>query len=129
MPLERVRDRDARDERELRRVSLGRRLEQDREEERRPGGRLPGPAEPAPTRCLVIGDDESALGQRRVDEELRRLAGLDVEPRLAERHGFSHTETCFMLSLVKGRRSQSSQRSRSLMPASCAMRSSSDGHT
>ena len=121
--------RDAGDERELRRVPLRGRLQQEREEECRPGRRLPTPAEAAASRRLVIGDDERALGQRGVDEELRRLAGLDVEPGLAELHGFSHTETCLSLSLVKGRRCQSSHRSRSVMPASCAMRSSSDGQT
>ena len=43
--------------------------------------------------------------------------------------GFSQTETCWLLSPVKGRRFQSSHRSRSRIPASCAIRSSSAGHT
>jgi hypothetical protein len=43
--------------------------------------------------------------------------------------GFSHTETCLRLSLVNGSRVQSLQRSRRLMPASWAIRSSSDGQT
>ena len=43
--------------------------------------------------------------------------------------GFSHTETCFALSLVYGSRSQPDHRSRSRRPASCAMRSSSLGQT
>ena len=43
--------------------------------------------------------------------------------------GFSQTETCWVLSLVNGSRVQPSQRSRSVMPASRAIRSSSDGHT
>ena len=34
-----------------------------------------------------------------------------------------------LLSLVNGERSQSAQRARSVMPASRAIRSSSDGHT
>jgi hypothetical protein len=42
---------------------------------------------------------------------------------------FSHTETCVVLSLVKGSRFQPLQRSRRVMPASRAIRSSSDGHT
>ena len=43
--------------------------------------------------------------------------------------GFSQTETCLRLSLVKGSRFQSAQRSRRRMPASSAIRSSSAGHT
>ena len=43
--------------------------------------------------------------------------------------GFSQTETCRVLSLVNGSRAQPLQRSRSLMPASRAIRSSSEGHT
>ncbi len=42
---------------------------------------------------------------------------------------FSHTETCFVLSAVNGERSQSAQRSRSSIPASRAIRSSSAGET
>lgn len=42
---------------------------------------------------------------------------------------FSQTETCFVLSLVKGVRSQSPHRWLSVIPASRAMRSSSEGHT
>ncbi len=42
---------------------------------------------------------------------------------------FSHTETCLVLSLVNGSRFQPLQRSRSLMPAMRAIRSSSAGHT
>jgi hypothetical protein len=42
---------------------------------------------------------------------------------------FCQTETCSRLSLVKGSRSQSLQRSRKVIPASRAIRSSSDGHT
>jgi hypothetical protein len=43
--------------------------------------------------------------------------------------GFSQMETCLRLSLVKGSRFHPPQRSRSLIPASCAIRSSSAGHT
>jgi hypothetical protein len=42
---------------------------------------------------------------------------------------FSQTDTCVLLSLVKGSRVQSLQRSRKDIPASRAMRSSSDGQT
>ena len=41
----------------------------------------------------------------------------------------AQTETCLVLSLVKGSRFQLDQRSRRVIPASRAMRSSSDGHT
>ena len=127
--LERVRDGDACDERELRRAPFGRRLQEEREQECCAGGSVPGSTEPSSSGRLVIGDDERALGQRGVDEQLRRLARPDVEAWLTERHGFSHTEMCFSLSLVNGRRCQSAHRSRSRIPASCAMRSSSEGHT
>jgi hypothetical protein len=43
--------------------------------------------------------------------------------------GFSHTDTCFSLSLVNGARVQPAHRSRSRIPASWAIRSSSAGHT
>ena len=56
-----------------------------------------------------------------------QLRVRDPEPgRYAD---FSQTDTCCLLSLVKGARVQSLQRSRKVMPASRAMRSSSDGHT
>ena len=42
---------------------------------------------------------------------------------------FSQTETWLLLSLVKGSRFQPLQRSRKVIPASRAIRSSSDGHT
>ncbi|HET9555529.1 MAG TPA: hypothetical protein VFS70_00190 [Actinomycetota bacterium] len=41
----------------------------------------------------------------------------------------SQTDTCMVLSFVKGARFQSLQRSRRVIPASPAMRSSSDGQT
>jgi hypothetical protein len=44
-------------------------------------------------------------------------------------YAFSHTEMWLLLSLVKGSRFQSLQRSRKVIPASRAIRSSSDGHT
>ena len=43
--------------------------------------------------------------------------------------GFSQTETCLVLWLVNGSRFQPLQRSRSVIPASRAIRSSSEGHT
>jgi hypothetical protein len=43
--------------------------------------------------------------------------------------GFSQTETCWPLSLVKGARDQWLQRSRRVMPARRAIRSSSEGQT
>ena len=48
----------------------------------------------------------------------------------ARRYGaFCHTEMWLLLSPVNGARCQSLQRSRKVMPASRAIRSSSDGHT
>src|SRR5207302_5699681 len=57
------------------------------------------------------------------EEELER----EIEP--AGSHGFSHTDTCLVLSAVKGERSQSVHRSRSSSPASRAIRSNSPGET
>ena len=48
--------------------------------------------------------------------------------RPAERR-FSHTDTCAVLSPVNGSRRHPAHRSRNVMPASRAMRSSSEGHT
>jgi hypothetical protein len=45
------------------------------------------------------------------------------------RHGFCHTETCEVLSEVKGVSFQSAHRSRRSRPASLAIRSSSEGQT
>ncbi len=42
---------------------------------------------------------------------------------------FFHTETCLVLSLVKGSRFQPLQRSLRVIPARRAIKSSSDGHT
>src|SRR5205814_5976276 len=54
---------------------------------------------------------------------------LRLDRELDPHAGFSHTESCFVLSAVKGERSQSAQRSRSAIPASRAIRSSSAGET
>ena len=51
-----------------------------------------------------------------------------MDPRIAERHGFSQTDTCLVLSLVNGSLFHPPQRDRNLIPASCAIRSSSEGH-
>ena len=62
------------------------------------------------------------------------VAPLGHTPRYTAHHhpwgaaGFSHTETCERLSVVKGSRFQPAQRSRNRSPASWAIRSSSDGH-
>ena len=63
-------------------------------------------------------EDARMLG---VFADFAAAAGLDEA-------GFSQTETCLRLSLVNGSRVQPLQRSRSLIPASCAIRSSSAGH-
>src|SRR5439155_13360321 len=77
---------------------------------------LPDPLLGLPEICGV-------LELERTDHEPLRL-DREVDP-----HFFSQTETCFVLSAVKGERSQSAQRSRSAMPASRAIRSSSAGET
>ena len=66
--------------------------------------------------------------------ELRVLTakrGGDRVVRLAcpATQAFSQTETCFVLSLVNGSRFQPLQRSRSVIPVTRAIRSSSDGQT
>ena len=74
---------------------------------------------------------------RAVRPERRSLLSLDVDAvaspiRLDERDlhaAVCHTETCSVLSLVNGSRRQPPQRSRRVMPASCAIRSSSAGQT
>ena len=66
-----------------------------------------------------VGIDEEEL------ERVVQLLGVDASHAGA----FSQTETCFVLSLVNGSRFQPLQRSRSVIPASRAIRSSSDGHT
>ncbi len=56
-----------------------------------------------------------------------RTGGAPTPGRYAG--GVCQTGTWLRLSRVKGSRVQDSQRSRSLIPASCAIRSSSAGHT
>ena len=56
-------------------------------------------------------------------ERVVELLGADAS------HVFSHTDTCLVLSLVNGSRFQPLQRSRSDIPASRAIRSSSAGDT
>jgi hypothetical protein len=50
-------------------------------------------------------------------------------PPYAERAGFSHTDTCIRLSPSNGSRAHPPQRSRKVIPARRAIRSSSDGQT
>ena len=64
-----------------------------------------------------------SLGRHR---ETQRRLGDSRRPAHA---GFSQTETCLLLSLVNGSRFQPLQRSRSVIPARRAIRSSSAGHT
>lgn len=69
---------------------------------------------------LVLGG--VLAGQPAVLAAVRRVAAGRGQVR-------RQTETCFSLSPVKGLRSQSAQRSSSSIPASCAIRSHSDGQT
>jgi len=57
------------------------------------------------------------------------LVGLLTVVPISSYAVFSQTEMWLLLALVKGSRFQSLQRSRKVMPASRAIRSSSDGHT
>ena len=75
-------------------------------------------------------EDRPAGTGRRLD----RFGPLPQVTRLAWNlgHGqavFCQTETCLVLSLVNGSRSQPAHRSRKVIPASRAIRSSSAGHT
>jgi len=76
-----------------------------------------------PDPLLGLAEISGVLELERPDDEPLGLdRKLDLHPV-----DFSHTETCFVLSAVNGERSQSAQRSRSSIPASRAMRSSSEG--
>ena len=93
-----------------------RRVQQHGSEQGVPRRRLPRAAEAAAARGLEVGGRDRPFRHRGVEQLLRRGAGVDVDPRLAERHAFSQTETCFVLSLVNGSRLQPPQRSRSRHP-------------
>jgi hypothetical protein len=67
---------------------------------------------------IFVDDDQQGEGHR-----LQTYLGVFAAAFV------SQTETCPVLSLVNGSRCQPLQRSRSSMPASCAIRSSSTGHT
>ena len=71
-------------------------------------------------------DSSEVLGVRELERADDEPLGLD---RQLDSQPFSQTDTCFVLSAVNGARSQSAQRSRSLMPASRAIRSSSARET
>lgn len=109
-------------------------------------------ADDAPTCRQRDRDRDSAVAYRELDDRpiclsresdvegdvvghVRRPFLVPERERLVPAHratlpaGFSHTDTCWRLSLVNGSRFHPAQRSRSVMPASCAMRSSSAGHT
>jgi diadenosine tetraphosphate (Ap4A) HIT family hydrolase len=68
---------------------------------------------------------------RRPDPSRRGNGRARSFPRgaCADSFYFCQTETCLVLSPVNASRFQPPQRSRSVMPASLAIRSSSDGHT
>ena len=74
-------------------------------------------------------DDPFGAGFFRPGIVRLRMAAAASRPDVQAAPGFSQTEMCAPLSLVNGSRLQSLQRSRSLIPAICAMRSSSAGHT
>ncbi len=70
------------------------------------------------------------LAERNSSGPSARSGALKPQPYPREGEAvFSQTETCLVLSLVNGSRFQPLQRSRSVIPASRAIRSSSEGHT
>ena len=76
-----------------------------------------------PDPLLRLSEVCGVLDAERPDDEPFRL-DRQLDPQV-----FCHTDTCFVLSAVNGERSQSAQRSRSSIPASRAIRSSSAGET
>ena len=60
---------------------------------------------------------------------LERVTRARLKPAARADQALRQTETCLALSLVNGARRQPPQRSRSVIPASRAIRSSSDGQT
>jgi len=87
----------------------------------------------------TVPDFADAVRRHEVIAAIERSAasGARVRAQLApgrpsvspQTTGFCQTETCLSLSLVNGSRFHPPQRSRSSIPASRAMRSSSEGHT
>ena len=87
---------------------------------------------PLPPPSLILL--RQALGEAdELRREPRREPHTSSVPARASRNragfAFSHTEMCFVLSLVNGSRFQPLQRSRSVIPAIRAIRSSSAGQT
>src|SRR4029079_7989814 len=73
-------------ERELRQRPVGRRPEQEGEEQRRTRRRLPCPPLAAAAGGLEVRESDRTLRHRRVEQRLRGLAGLDLDPGVAELH-------------------------------------------
>jgi hypothetical protein len=89
--------------------------------------RLTGLLQESPANAGLFHLEASRNRPRR--SKRRRLLSACI-PYPGERGAvICHTETCLVLSLVNGSRFQPLQRSRSVILASCAIRSSSDGHT
>ena len=98
-----------------------------------------GPLAPVIT-GLLVRDREQRLGADGAERMLRDIAAapdtatvdrssLDGSRREARHDAFCQTDTCFRLSLLNGSRFHPAQRSRSVIPASRAIRSSSAGQT
>ena len=71
-------------ERELGNLPLGRWPQQHRHEDCRPRGSDPGAAEPPPSRGLVVSDGDRALGIVWPEQQLRRLALVDLDSGLSD---------------------------------------------
>ncbi len=91
-------------------------------------------------RFVLVGDDGTAQLQGiDVITAVGKVAAANIKYAVAAGMScgvparvyadFSQTETCVVLSLVNGSRCQPLQRSRKAIPASRAIRSSSDGQT
>jgi hypothetical protein len=88
------------------------------------------PSNCEPSNAPRIESITSAALQGAPKHQLKPSQNLPCpSPLIAGYGAFTHTETWLGLSLVKGARCQSLHRARNVIPASRAMRSSSEGHT
>jgi len=111
-----------------------------RTRDRAPAGK-PRTLDPRHGAVVAAGRDHESCGRRdtprrpdrrAMGSRCHRMAGIESSKRgrRSRRYTvFFQTETCEVLSLVKGSRVQPLQRSRKVMPAIRAIRSSSAGHT
>ena len=93
-----------------------------------PGCRRPSlPGQQQSSGLLAVGPDRKPSGHGRGPGQ--QPCGPPPRTRTRRYGAFCHTEMLRLLSPVNGARCQSPQRARKVIPASRAIRSSSDGHT